>query len=326
MKTITKRMVSCLLIIIILIFSINYVGNLLNPDWTDGAINAVKAFHTLPENSVEVIIYGSSHAWKGLDTMEMYKQYGIGAYNYGCNWQRINTTSLFFEDSLRTQSPKVVLIETYRVAEILKDTDLTGEIYYTKAIDSFEAKDRYLQQCFGDDKERYLSYYMPLIMFHENWKDIDVENFSEGTTVETYLKNMGYNGSESVVPVEIVDSEIFMQEEIGNDALEILDNIVEKCDENDIQLIFYTVPYEGQFNYSKAMKNYAEKNGCVYLDLFEKMNEVGIDSNTDFQDDTHLNDSGAKKVADYLGAYIVGNCDVTDMRTVEDNIWEQNLQ
>ena len=44
---------------------------------------AIKTFHELPENSIDVIAYGSSHTWKGLNTMKMYEDYGIGAYNYG---------------------------------------------------------------------------------------------------------------------------------------------------------------------------------------------------------------------------------------------------
>lgn len=49
----------------------------------------------MPENTIEVIGYGSSRMWRGLAPIEMYEAYGIGAYNYGCNWQHINTTELF---------------------------------------------------------------------------------------------------------------------------------------------------------------------------------------------------------------------------------------
>ena len=99
--------ICCLLLVLLGILGL---GHLVRPTDTDDEIKAIKTFHSMPENSIEVIAYGSSHAWKGLETMEMYREYGIGAYNYGCNWQHINTTSLFIHDSLRTQSPKVLLI------------------------------------------------------------------------------------------------------------------------------------------------------------------------------------------------------------------------
>ena len=68
------------------------------------------------------------------------------------------------------------------------------------------------------------------------------------------------------------------------------------------------------------MKRYAEANNCIYLNLFEKIDDIGIDGNTDFRDIDHLNDSGAKKVADYLGGYIRKNYNVADERKLQDNM------
>lgn len=71
------------------------------------------------------------------------------------------------------------------------------------------------------------------------------------------------------------------------------------------------------------MEKYAEDHGCAYINLFEKMDEIGIDCSTDFCDKNHMTNSGAMKVADYLGRYIVENYDVTDMREVKGNLWER---
>ena len=57
--------------------------------------------------------------------------------------------------------------------------------------------------------------------------------------------------------------------------------------------------------------------------LFELMDEVGLDGATDFSDDGHLNTSGGTKVANYLGKYLVDHYDLTDVRMVEGNAWEQ---
>ncbi len=310
MKVKFMRIVTCILLVGIIFRMIICSGKLLNPRWTDRSINAVEAFHSLPENSIEVLIYGSSHAWKGIDPRVMYEQYGIKTYNYSGNWQKINTTALFFKDSIRTQSPKIILIETFLVSSVLKDSDLNGEIYYTKAIDMFDGKIQYLKQCFGNDKVRWLSYYFPLIMFHSNWNSIDEENFAEGVTQEQYLEQLGYERGNSIEPVEIMDFEEFEQYELDDEAVIVLDDIVKICKEQDIKIIFYTVPYQGEFGYYKAMKDYAVANGCVYLNLFQNMEEIGIDETTDFRDATHLNDNGAKKIASYLGKYIIDNFNV----------------
>ena len=326
MKSVIERLIMCFLTFTLTVCIIYKLGIIVRPTRTDNALNAIDTFHNMPEDTLEVIGYGSSHIWRGLNVMEMYEKYGIGAYNYGCNYQRINTTKLFFKDSLRTQSPKVVLIETYLVNELLRDTNITGEIYYTRGIPEFEGKQEYLKQCFGNDKERYLSYYMPLCAFHHNWVNLEENSFVENSDDTNFYATMGYLYTSEVTPITISDPSTFVQEELIEAAISILDEIVDICNENNIEIIFYTAPWKGTYAYSDAMKAYAEENGCIYFNLFEYLDYIGIDCKTDFCDDGHLNDSGAVKVADFLGEYIVNNYDVTDFRTVEGNIWEQNLQ
>lgn len=151
MKPIIKVTVCVAIPICMILIIIYYAGILFRSISADTALNAIDTFHSLPEDTVEVMIYGSSHAQIGVNVMEMYEKYGIGAFNYGSSWQHINTSLLFLQDSLRTQLPKVILIDTYHVDRVLMD--MNGEIYYTKAIAPPDAKDRYLKQCFGNKKD-----------------------------------------------------------------------------------------------------------------------------------------------------------------------------
>lgn len=325
MMKIIKRIVSCIIVVSMIIVIIGYAGSVCGPLYTGDAFNAIDAFHEIPEDSVEVMVYGSSHAWKGFDVMHMYEMYGIGAYNYGCNWQHINTTSLFIEDSLRTQTPKVICIETWKVNEILSDIDMNGEIYYTKAIPSFDAKKEYLDQCFAGDFDRYLTYYIPLVAFHSNWNNLTQWNFMNPTDDFDFTKTMGYLGNGTIKEVDMLDYTQFEQKELSEDAKAVLDNIVKICKEKNIEIIFYTAPSGYEYNYSEAMRKYSEENGCVYINLYEKLEEMQMDGTCEFQDVGHLNAIGSKKVAEYIGNYIIENYDVTDMRKNPENQWGANL-
>ena len=288
---------------------VNYFGHLLDPKYTEGAMDAIKAFHLLEDDSLDVIIYGSSHAWKGCDSLEMNKKYGLKAYNYGCNWQAINTTLLFLQDSLRTQSPDVVCVETGLVGKVLEDVELEGQIYYTRPIDFFQGKKEYLSQCFGSNFGRYLTYYIPLAMFHDNWNKIEAENFKKSHP-EKWIKTMGYSGTDIVNSVNLTDFASFTHKDLPRSSVLVLDRMVADCKEKGVKILFYTCPFEGEYKYHSAMEEYSERTGCEYLDLFEHIDEVGIDGETDFRDKDHLNNSGSRKVADYLGRYIVENYDI----------------
>lgn len=324
MKHVIKAIVYTAIPICMLLVIIYYAGILFRPIRTDSSFNAINTFHSLPEDTVEVMIYGSSHAQIGLNVMEMYEKYGIGAYNYGNQWQHINTTLLFIQDSLRTQSPKVILVETYHVNGVLMDMDMDGEIYYTKAIPFSEAKSKYLKQCFGNKIERYLSYYMPFIAFHGNWNKLKADNLSRNSDHTDFYESMGYwRYKDETFQAHIDDYRTYKQKELSEEVIETLNEIVQVCEENNIEIVFYTAPYEAEYSYFSAMEKYAEDHGCAYINLFAKMDEMGIDCSTDFCDKNHMTISGATKVADYLGKYIVENYDVTDMRNVERNLWER---
>lgn len=314
------------------------LGKVMRPTETDIAFNAIDTFHSMPEDSFEVICFGSSHMWRGLNVMEMYKNYGIGAYNYGCNWQHINTTDLFIHDAFRTQSPKLVIVETFLVNELLVDTNLDGEIYYTRAIPYSTEKQAYLKQCFGDDPERYLSYYMPLCAFHDNWENLTADNFMpEGNVHVDFLREMpqveddffrttmGYAYTDYSYPVYLQNPANFEQEELSEDAIAVLDDIVQTCRENNAEILFVTIPIAGTYAYIDAMREYAEQNNCQYVDLLEYTDPMAMDWNLDFSDDAHLNKNGATRVANFLGEYITKNYTLSDMRTIPNNLWEQSM-
>lgn len=323
-----KNILGFLSICGLLVCLIKYSEYILRPTNTDPCTANIDAFHNMPEDSLDVIIYGSSHSWNGVHPIEMYEQYGIAAYNYGGNWQRLSTEALYFYDSLRTQSPKVVMIETYRINEVLMDQNMGGEIYYTRNISDFPYKRKYLKQAFGNNLERYIAYYFPISQFHNSWNDIEINNFKQWYTPEDFESTMGYcytSIGDDIEPVIIDDPSTFDQHALSPEAIEILDDIVTTCKEQGIILVFFTVPWQGQNNYSDALSLYAQDNDCTYIDLFKCMDEIGIDYNTDFRDAGHLNNNGALKTADYLGKYLSGNYKFDDMRMVDGNLWEGKL-
>ena len=301
-----KIIIGCVITLTLTVLLVLYAGHRLDAYEAEDGYDAIKAFHSLDEDSLDVIVYGSSHAWKGFDTGVLNEKYDISAYNYACNWQAINTSSLFLQDSLTTQSPKVVCIETHKVGSIEQDMDMDGQIYYTRQLPNSIAKLKYLYRCFKTDVERYVSYVFPLTMFHDNWNIITDENYTESDP-QRFVDSYGYYQQNESTPCSIPDYTRFEQEEIGQQSLEILDAMVELCKENGITVIFFTVPWEGEDPYIQAMTEYAESRGCVYINFFDNLDITGISGDTDFHDAGHLNDSGAGKVADYIGNYIIEN-------------------
>lgn len=279
----------------------------LRPINTDTTANSVNSFDAFPENSLELMVYGSSHAWCGIDTGMLYEEYGIEGYNYGCAWQHVNTTQLFLEDSLLSQKPKVVILETDMLIEPLEDTEMCGEIYYSKKVGAGKVKRKYLQQCFGKKWSRYIGYFLPAFVFHENWKELSIESFMDNSNDYDFVKNRGYLGSDSAEAVSIEAYGSFLQEEIPENILSILDEMVQRCRQQGIEVILCTIPFEGEYKYGEFISAYARKHDLVYLNYFEKMEELGLSCDEDFRNAEHVNDLGARKITEDLGAYLTAH-------------------
>lgn len=324
MKNKIYRLLSCIVLICILIGMFSVSQFVLRPNETDQCKANIKAFHELPENSLDVIFFGSSHGWRGIDPLQMYEDYGIGAYNYGGNWQKLSTEALFVHDAIRTQKPKVVAIETYRINKVIEDQNMDGEIYYTKAMSNFPYKQEYLKKAFGNELERYVAYYFPFSQLHSSWNTLNSENFHVWYKPEDFLKTMGYFNiptGKKIQPIEITDPATQEQKKLSENAVEILDELVVTCKENDIELLFYSIPCEGEFNYDAAMEKYAAENDCTYIDLYDYNDEIGLNQDEDYMDAGHLNFYGVQKVSDFMGKYLKDNYELEDKRQVPDNLW-----
>ncbi|MBO7710171.1 MAG: hypothetical protein J6S83_06865 [Lachnospiraceae bacterium] len=297
-------------------------GFFTRPAGIDGSVARVKAFHALSPDSVEVMVYGSSRAMRSVDPAVMYEAYGIGAYNYGGNWQKINTTNMFLHDSLRTQSPKVALVEVKNVHRLTQDSELTGELYYTREVPFSLNKMAYLIQCFREKTERYISYLLPVFATHENWPQAFSRKKSS-STVSRVLANYGYAPTNSVR--EITFGNTNQNKALSEQSVRVLDSIVEACRKEGTEVVFYVAPSSNNYAYAKAMTEYADSHGCVFFDGYMRKNEIGIIPTTDYKDLYHLNSSGARKFSLYLGQFLKERYDLTDLRGADGTLWEEEL-
>ena len=305
-----KDLLFTLITLSLILCCVMLLGILVRPADMDIAVDSAAALHDMPDDSIDVLCLGSSHMWRGLDPLTMRREYGIAAYNYGCYYQKINTTLLFLQDAFRTQSPKVVVIDTFYANRLKEDPVFDGELYSTKNITLCADKLRYLKNCFGGDIEKYLSYFVPLTAFHGNWvslfSDTDPRNIQHIDLRET----LGFAASDSVRRSSVPNAPAEVQDALSERAVGILTDIVDLCRKNGAEPVFITIPYEKPYSYSDAMTAFAEQHGCIYLNLFEYMVETGLDADTDFSDTSHLNSSGAKKIASFMGKYLSEHFDL----------------
>ncbi len=105
---------------------------------------------------------------------------------------------------------------------------------------------------------------------------------------------------------------------LGERAMHYLDLIRELCKEKGIRLLLIKAPSVSPIWYKeweKQIEDYADKYKLDYINYLDLVDEMGIDFAVDTYDGgLHMNYSGAKKCADYLGQYLADNYKLEDLR------------
>ena len=151
-------------------------------------------------------------------------------------------------------------------------------------------------------------------IYHSRWNDLRQEDFKPVST-----KEKGAEHFIGVVPTEKPDK-ISSDDRLEEDtvSIEYLEKIIEDCKNRNIDVLLTYLPFAAPENFQKEANrvyDIAERYGVDYINFLD-MDIVNY--KTDYCDsDYHLNPSGARKVTDYLGAYIMENYSIPDQRKNE---------
>lgn len=251
-------------------------------------------------NQLDYLVMGDSEGWASIQPMLLWRDYGYTGYNLSRAGQRLQDFYLQLQDTLETQHPKVLLLET--------------DILY-KSVGFIGESEGYLTTV--------LSQTIPFLRYHERWKDLLPDMNGQQTTTGgpsiyrgAYFNTtiQPYTDGDYTEPTDQVRRLPLTQRYFA-------DKIVQLCRDNDIQLILYSSP--SPLCWSYAMHNgivaYALEQNVEFVDLNLMQQELGIDWSVDTLDQgDHVNFSGSQKVTAYMGQYLAEHTQLQDHRGQQD--------
>lgn len=301
-------------------------------DWS--TTSTYLEFYQMKENTVDVLILGSSRAVSSFSPQILYDEYGIRSYNLACEEQNLLISYYWLREALRFQKPKVVILEPHMLFEYIEEEPLnTSERCTRKAVDYMKWSPLKLAAvqdiCKHDPEQSVASYLLPALRFHERWNDLKEQDFTNNESVRfSGLKGFSplpERNTDSYNYIE-VGAECEEQESIVPVMREYLDRIVMLCEQESISLFLYMAPSRDcSLEKYAAVQAYAEERGIPFVDLNEKSNyeAMNYDYNHDNLIYNHVNIWGAQKVTDYIGKMISEKYNLTG---VMDEQWEKTKQ
>lgn len=286
----------------------------------------VHSFYDIEENTLDVLGIGSSHSYHSIQPGSLWGEYGIPSYVMSSPSQPVACSYYLLKEMLRYQNPKVVLLETFSFRE---ETQYNTEGYLRSAIDGIhigKVKTELLEDFFPNYSwKQKLSYYIPFLVYHNRWSE---------------LKNYDFNRV-AWMKGGVLDFRVVPQTEpefpekplkLPKNTRKYLKKIIDLCEENGIQLILYAAPMANNWSVKKALRinlsveKYAAKRGIPFF-FYQKTKELGIDYETDFYDDQHLNTYGTDKLTKHIAEWMVQNCGLTDHRQEEKyKSWDEDYE
>lgn len=258
--------------------------------------------------------------------MELWNDYGIISYNNGVPGERMATTYYNLLLSNKETNPKLVVVDTFAIYNNEKISPQSEQVHkmldvypltYTKYLaikDLFNGK---------DTLNKEFEYLFNFSMYHTRWNQLEKNDFQN---INEYEK--GANSRAAIAkPNQIINFEkvdMYSKDETIN--MKYLRKIIEYCKENNIEILLTYLPFpaeELQISTSKYVTKIVEEYNINYINF---LSTDTINFYIDCYDkDSHLNQSGARKITDYLGRYIMENYDISDQRQNESyDFWNED--
>ena len=247
------------------------------------------------ENTIDVFFAGDSEVYSAFLPVRMFEKYGYTSYACSFSAQRLCDTYAMLQETYKTQSPKLLVLET--------------NSFYRYSASDKEKKDIVMNKA---------GKLLPVIKYHSRWKYAAGKLFNDKSGTETAWmkgsvirkKQKPYEGGEYMIPCTDV-------EKPDNLAKDYLEKIISLCKDNNTEVVFVTVAAPDVWSYARynGMKELAEELNITYIDTNFSVDDIGIDWKTDTLDrGNHLNLNGAVKFSDYIGKYISDNYELPDHR------------
>ncbi|MBR1865280.1 MAG: hypothetical protein IJ801_02110 [Lachnospiraceae bacterium] len=282
--------------------------------------DTIGSFYKERSDSIDVIFVGSSHAFSSFSPMELWDDYGITSYNLSTGCQSLPCSYYLMKEAIRTQHPKVVVLETY-ASYYMTDYISTARVH--QAIDciplnqtKFEILTDYLSDTMSVHER--LEYVFPIALYHSRWKELKKNDIRpKKTYLRGYYTQLHINEQQEI---DLSDEVV----EVYEKNISYIEKMIHLCEKNDVELIMCQTPIAKNKDYKnicgrmKTIENYAVEQGISYINYDKLRDILKLDYKVDFADSKHLNIIGASKTTSYMGDYLKTHYELADHRNETD--------
>lgn len=286
----------------------------------------IRGFYEQPQNTIETVFLGPSMTVCGIIPIELYRDYGMCAYNLATERGYITTAYYLLQEAFdrHGDSLKNVVLDARALIPGRQDD------VFRKVMDRVHfssRKIRFLYDYTGSWTET-LHYLLPLWIYHERWDSLTKTDFEKITyDPAAYLRGYQFRDDLTLdkLSYDQVNLRFYYDEttsgyEFYEEALVYFDKLAAFCSDNGLNLILNHPPGLGLTTLHNGINSLAEKYGVDFIDfnLEPYISEIDYNRALGTFDSGHPNYYLATKWTSWFGRYLSDHYEVTDVRGNED--------
>lgn len=269
------------------------------------------SFHNMPKNSVDIVVLGSSHVQYSFIPSFAYQDSGLYSYVLGSACQPLKVSYEMLKETLKTQNPELVILEVYTATPLKSMCE--GDVCYVSAQYQMRGEEKQNVINFLPE-EKAEAYRNDFVNNHNTWRTMDGFKdliLKQDTTISPYF---GYIEIDAALPplnswYPLIYNNL-PDYTLDREDVEALDNILDLCNKENIQLLLYMVPMDGLTAENQAALNkvweWADKNEIKYIDFIQLSRKLDYQLRV-HNDGAHSYSNGASFITDYLMNYVKEN-------------------
>ena len=313
-----KRIVKIIIFLCMLSISYLFVRNALSFKYGDGILG-LHTFYDLEDNTVDVLILGSSHAFEDFNTGVLYEDYGVASYVLAGSVQPLWNTYYYLTEALKTQSPSLVILEGYGTSIINDYSDNSRIIKNTFGIRNPIVRFQSIEvSAPPNTRDDYIYAYR---LWHSRYTEYGIQDTKAyyDKPFFTDRKGFGQNLEQKKYDIPDIDYTYNNATELSEKTELYYRMIIELCKNRNIPLVILVSPYilnqEDHNRFCKASEIAAEYD-IPFGDFNDPWlyNALNLDFSSDFADAGHLNNYGNEKFTRFIAENLLKEYNLPDRR------------
>ncbi|MBQ6583383.1 MAG: hypothetical protein IJH77_06130 [Mogibacterium sp.] len=275
----------------------------------------VRGFYLEEEDSLDVVLIGASEVYSDWYAARAYQRGGFTSYPFSFESNPVTMWKYELREILKHQHPQILVVEVSG-AVYADDKNLYGDGKIRKLSDNmpYSENKRDLVENLGTQNK--LSYYLPIIKYHDRWRQADEKRRDSDIRDLPTMKKRGHavlRGAFSRTELHRTNPEMDLTadhsvKDLNPDAEAALREFIGTCRDSGIEHVLF-VEFPRQITSDRTYDRYQRYNriaeivreeGADYAEFWSVREEIGLIKNVDYADVDHLNARGAQKFTDYF--------------------------